>query len=58
MNQFVKICGLREQKHIEAALEGGANAIGFVAYPPSPRFVTPSQEKNSVVLYPMMFYES
>jgi phosphoribosylanthranilate isomerase len=52
MNQFVKICGLREQKHIEAALEGGANAIGFVAYPPSPRFVTPSQVKELCSIIP------
>lgn len=35
---FVKICGLREPEHIDAALDAGADAIGFVLTA-SPRFV-------------------
>lgn len=27
---FVKVCGLREPEHVEAAVEAGADAIGFV----------------------------
>jgi len=30
MSVFVKICGLTERVHVEAAIEAGADAIGFV----------------------------
>jgi phosphoribosylanthranilate isomerase len=33
----VKICGLRTPDALEAALEGGADMVGFVFFPPSPR---------------------
>lgn len=36
---WVKVCGLRETVDVEAAVSAGADAIGFVAFPPSPRFV-------------------
>jgi phosphoribosylanthranilate isomerase len=52
MTTFIKICGLSEQRHIEAAIKGGADAIGFVAYPPSPRFVTPGEVKELCSLIP------
>lgn len=39
----VKICGLREHEHVDAAINAGADAIGFVLYPPSPRAVTLAQ---------------
>ena len=35
----VKICGLRERDHVRIAAEAGADAIGFVFYGPSPRYV-------------------
>ncbi|MFO0685933.1 MAG: phosphoribosylanthranilate isomerase [Sandaracinus sp.] len=35
----VKICGLREERHVEAAIEAGASAIGLVLAP-SPRQVS------------------
>ncbi len=40
MTVQVKICGLGEPMAIEAAIEGGAHYLGFVFYPPSPRFVS------------------
>ncbi|NPB09808.1 MAG: phosphoribosylanthranilate isomerase [Thermodesulfobacteria bacterium] len=39
----VKICGITSPEDARLAAECGASAIGFVFYPPSPRFVTPAQ---------------
>ncbi len=36
----IKICGLREPEHVQVAVNAGADALGFVLYPPSPRAVT------------------
>ena len=38
-----KICGIREAIALEAALSAGADYIGVVFFPPSPRSVTPVQ---------------
>jgi phosphoribosylanthranilate isomerase len=42
MNQRtrIKICGLTREADIDAAVEAGADAVGFVLYDKSPRFVT------------------
>jgi phosphoribosylanthranilate isomerase len=40
MNQ-VKICGLNDAAGFDAAVEAGADWVGFVFFPASPRFVTP-----------------
>jgi phosphoribosylanthranilate isomerase len=37
----VKICGLTTAAAVEAALAGGADYVGFVFYPPSPRNISP-----------------
>ncbi len=39
----VKICGIRTASAALAAAEAGADAVGFVFYPPSPRFVPPAR---------------
>ena len=44
---FVKICGLRDIEHVDAALDAGANAIGFVLTS-SPRFVTAQSARGLV----------
>lgn len=36
----IKICGLTREQDVRAAVEAGADAIGFVFYPPSPRYVS------------------
>jgi phosphoribosylanthranilate isomerase len=38
----VKICGLRTPADIDAAVNAGVDAVGFVFYPPSVRAVTPN----------------
>lgn len=35
----VKICGLREPVHVDAAVAAGAAYVGFVLFPKSPRYV-------------------
>lgn len=36
----VKICGIRDEAALDAALEAGASYIGFIHYPASPRHVS------------------
>jgi len=36
----IKICGLREQQHVDASIDAGADALGFVLYPPSVRAIS------------------
>jgi phosphoribosylanthranilate isomerase len=39
MRTRIKICGITRPEHARTAAEAGADAIGLVFYPPSPRFV-------------------
>jgi phosphoribosylanthranilate isomerase len=48
----IKICGLREVEHARIAAQAGADAIGLVFYPPSPRFVTPAQAASVAASLP------
>lgn len=40
---ILKICGITNQDDADAAMDGGANAIGFNFYPRSPRYVAPER---------------
>src|SRR2546423_827342 len=37
MTLLVKICGLKSPDALDTALEAGADCVGFVVFPPSPR---------------------
>ncbi len=43
MSIKVKICGITTADALDAAAEAGADWVGYVFFPPSPRAVTPAQ---------------
>ncbi len=43
---WVKVCGLSRPEEVKAAVDAGADAIGFVFYAPSPRNVTPGLARS------------
>ena len=44
----IKICGLTREEDVDAVVAAGADAIGFVFYPPSPRYVKPQRAAELV----------
>jgi phosphoribosylanthranilate isomerase len=49
---LVKICGITRAGDAQAAVEAGAQAIGFVFWPESPRFVDPYRARAIRALLP------
>lgn len=43
MRTRIKICGLTREADVAAAAASGADAVGFVCYPKSPRYVLPAR---------------
>jgi phosphoribosylanthranilate isomerase len=48
----IKICGLSRSEEIDAAVAAGADAVGLVFYPSSPRYVTPQAAQKLVAAAP------
>ena len=48
----IKICGLTREADVDAAVQAGADAIGFVLYPQSPRYVDPQRAAELAVRLP------
>lgn len=48
----VKICGLRTERDVLAAVEAGADAVGFVFVQSSPRYIEPEAAADLVCLLP------
>ncbi|MDR2031315.1 MAG: phosphoribosylanthranilate isomerase [Azoarcus sp.] len=48
----IKICGLTRPQDVAAAARAGADAVGFVFYPPSPRHVSVEQAAGLAALLP------
>jgi len=46
---LVKVCGLSTPETVTAAIEAGADLVGFVFHPKSPRFVTPERAAELAV---------
>lgn len=52
MRTRIKICGLTREEDVLAAVAAGADAIGFVFYPPSPRYVDPLRAARLAAVIP------
>jgi len=48
----IKICGLTRIEDLQAAVAAGADAVGFVFYAPSPRYVTPETAARLLATLP------
>lgn len=48
----IKICGITREQDLRAAVDSGADALGFVFYAPSPRFVSAQQAGALIAALP------
>ena len=48
----VKICGLMREEDVISSVEAGVDALGFVFYKKSPRYISPERAKELVKMLP------
>jgi len=48
----VKVCGITSIRDARDAIDAGANALGFVFYPPSPRYIEVEQAASIIAQLP------
>lgn len=48
----IKICGITNQQDLRLVVAAGADALGFVFYPPSPRYVRPESASELIASMP------
>ncbi|MFZ6772456.1 phosphoribosylanthranilate isomerase [Undibacterium sp. SXout7W] len=48
----IKICGLTRREDVQCVVNAGADALGFVFYPPSPRYILPEDAGQLIQMLP------
>jgi len=51
-NTRIKICGITRLDDLHAAVDAGVDALGFVFYPPSPRYLSPKAAAPLIAAMP------
>lgn len=49
--KLVKVCGLRDEENVTAVIDAGADMIGLIFYPKSPRYVGNNADRLKKIFY-------
>ncbi|MFQ5891141.1 MAG: N-(5'-phosphoribosyl)anthranilate isomerase, partial [Gemmatimonadota bacterium] len=52
MTVRVKICGITSREDAQLAVEAGADALGFIQVPGTPRYIAPNRVREIVATLP------